>query len=211
MKNSQKTNENWLEIIAIIIVYGSVFITQNFLIFGVLCVLFSGWQLSKQYEEIAKEFEWTWKVFVTSAAALFLAKISATHHFNNKYGIFPEYLDHSVTLWTVITACTFLTIPILWYGLKFFIMSRKELSLLKSLKYGTHAITFAAMWWLLIMAHNQAARYDRWLLLLDAYSHSDCRPGQGSFAIRKNNEACYRFILKLPAELEMQEYPSLKP
>lgn len=176
-----------------------------------MCVLFSGWQLWKHYHEIVKKFEWTWKVFVTSAVALFLAKISATHHFNNKYGIYPEHLDHSVAVWTVITACTYLTLPILWYSFRFFMISRKELSLLKSLKYATHAITFVAMWWLLITAHNQAARYDRWLLLLDAYSHSDCNPSKPSVAIRKNNEACYRFIWKFPAKLEMQEYPSLKP
>ncbi|KPN72665.1 hypothetical protein [Neisseria sp. 83E34] len=157
MENSQETNENRFEKIAIAIVYGSIFITQNLLIFCILCVLFSGWQLWKHYHEIVKKFEWTWKVFVTSAVALFLAKISATHHFNNKYGIYPEHLDHSVAVWTVITACTYLTLPVLWNSLKFLAISINEKSVLKSLKYGIHSGTFIIMWWLLIMAHNQAA------------------------------------------------------
>lgn len=207
----QNNQTDLLENIAITVVLASLFLLQSPLLFMALCALFSFWQLWKNRVEVAEKFKWTWQFFASSAIALFLAKISATHHFNSKYGIYPEYLNHSVTAWTAFTACTFLTLPLLWNCLKFFLISRREKSLFKSLKSSIYAITFCIMWYLLIMAHDQAAKYDRWLLMLDAYSHSDCRPNQGSPAIRKNRESCYRFIWKFPAELEIQEYHSLKP
>ncbi|WP_036538331.1 hypothetical protein, partial [Neisseria sicca] len=36
------------------------------------------------------------------------------------------------------------------------------------------------------------------------------KPNRGSFAIRKNDTACYRFIFDNPIKIEMKEYPSLK-
>lgn len=208
MKNNQA---ELLENTIIAVIVGSLFLIQNIPLFVALCVLFSIWKLWENRAEVAKEFKWTWQLFVTSAIALFLAKISATHHFNSKYGIYPEYLNHSVTAWTAVTACTFLTLPLLWNCLKFFLISLWEKWLLKSLKNGIYAIAFCVMWYFLAIAHDQAVKYDRWLLMLDAYSHSDCRPNQGGPTIRKNRESCYRFIWKFPAELEIQEYHSLKP
>ena len=86
-----------------------------------------------------------------------------------------------------------------------------EKSFFKSFKNAIYSITFIIMWYLLIMAYVQVAQYDRWLLILDAYSHSDCQPSRGGLAIRKNNEACYLFTFKMPIQLEMKEVPSVKP
>ena len=208
MKNNQA---DLLENIAIVVVFVSLFLLQSPLLFMALCVLFSIWQLWKNRAEVAKKFKWTWQLFVTSAIALFLAKISATHHFNSKYGIYPEYLNHSITVWTAITACTFLILPLLWNCLKFFVVGLAEKSFFKSFKNAIYSITFIIMWYLLIMAYVQVAQYDRWLLILDAYSHSDCQPSRGGLAIRKNNEACYLFTFKMPIQLEMKEVPSVKP
>ena len=87
----------------------------------------------------------------------------------------------------------------------------RKAPLFKSFKKGIYAITLCMMWGLLIEAYDKAAEYDRWPLMLDAYSYSDCKTSQGSIAIRKDDTTCYRFILSYPIKVEMQEYPSPKP
>ncbi|EET43797.1 hypothetical protein NEISICOT_02381 [Neisseria sicca ATCC 29256] len=205
----EKYSKDLFENIAVGVIYLSLFFIQILPLFVFLCVLFSAWQLWKNRSEITKKFKWTWKFFVTSAFALFVAKIFATHYFNHKYGIYPEYLNYSISVWTVITAGMFLTLPILWHVLKLMKEGRRA-PVFKSLKKGIYAITLCMMWVLLIKTYDQAVEYDRWLLMLDAYSYSDCKPNRGSFAIRKDDTACYRFIFDNPIKIEMQEYPSLK-
>ena len=211
MENNQETKQTWLENIAIILILGSFFLIQNFELFSILCVLFSSWQLWKHRKTVIKKFQWKWQFFVTSAVALFLAKIFAIHHFNGKYAIYPEYLNHSVTVWTIITASTFLILPILWDSLKFFEVARKEQAVLKSFKYAIYGITLIIACGVLSMGYFVASQHDKWLLILDAYSYSDCNPVQGSLAIRKDNQTCYQFISHGVMQWEMDEYPSPKP
>lgn len=206
MKNNQK---ELFENITVSVVYGSLLI-KSMPLFIFLCVIFSAWQLWENHSEISIKFKWTWKLFVSSALALFIAKIFSIHHFNHKYGIYPEYLNYSISVWTIITAITFLTLPILWHILKLMIEGRNA-PLFKSFKKGIYAITLLMMWGLIIKAYDKATEYDRWPLMLDAYSYSDCKTSQGSIAIRKDDTTCYRFILSYPLKIEMQEYPSPKP
>lgn len=156
MKNNQK---ELFENITISVVYGSLLI-KSMPLFIFLCVIFSAWQLWENHSEISIKFKWTWKLFVSSALALFIAKIISIHHFNHKYGIYPEYLNYSISVWTIITAITFLTLPILWHILKLMIEGRNA-PLFKSFKKGIYAITLLIMWGLIIKAYDKATEYDR--------------------------------------------------
>lgn len=213
MENNQETKKILLENLAISIVYGTFLFAHNLLLFGILCILFSGWKLWQQRESIVKKFKWSWQTFVTSAAALFIAKVSVIHHFNSKYGIYPEYLNHSVTVWTLISASSFLAIPILLNSLKFIIIAiaTRSKGVFESLKNGIYACTFIVVWYPFIMAHNFATQYEKWFLILDSYGYSDCKTGSNSLALRKDNESCYRFTFHSPTQWEMEEYSSPKP
>lgn len=57
----------------------------------------------------------------------FSAKVNATDHFNTIYGIYPEYLNYSITAWAVIVSAIFLIlISSLILFICFFIQMKEE-------------------------------------------------------------------------------------
>lgn len=152
---------------------------------------------------------------IFSTIAYFLAKVSAIHHFNEKYGIFAEYLNHSATAWAgFVGTIFFISIPCFLLALYFFFQSAKKRQLKEMIK-GMELIVHCAscLWictWLPPM-YQIAEQHDKTLLYLDAYSHSDCNPPKNHVAIRKDQQTCYLIISKGVLDLQLQPYPAKKP
>lgn len=144
-----------------------------------------------------------------------MAKVSAIHHFNEKYGIFSEYLNHSATAWAGFVGTIFLiSIPCFLLALYFFFQAAKKRQLkemIKGMELMVHcASCFLICTWLPPI-YQIAEKHDKILLYLDAYSHSDCNPAKNYAAIRKDQQTCYLIISKGFLNLELQPYPSQKP
>lgn len=152
---------------------------------------------------------------ILSAFAFFWAKVTATHHFNSKYGILTEYLNHSITAWAGFAGTIFLvSVPCIFLATYFFFLAIKNRQL-KEIVKGMELIVHCASC-LLILAwlspiYQMAEEHDKLLLLLDAYTHSDCKPPTNQLAIRKDHQNCYLILLESFPNLELQQYSSQKP
>jgi len=91
----EKHSKDLFENITISVVYGSLLI-KSMPLFIFLCVIFSAWKLWENHSEISIKFKWTWKLFVSSALALFIAKIFSIHQRTEHFVRIgrPLYKDH---------------------------------------------------------------------------------------------------------------------
>lgn len=214
-----KLELNWRAIIATSLFVGFLIFYQYFwliwigsFIFSVVIAIIERHQISQIIKEnVFLGFATT----LLSVMAYFFAKVSATHHFNEKYGIFAEYLNHSVIAWAGFVGTIFLiSIPCSCLTIYFFFQALKNRQL-KELVKGMELIvhTASCLWiclWLPPM-YQLAEKHDKILLLLDAYEHSDCQAPKNHVAIRKDDKTCYLIVPKSFLELELQSYSSKKP
>ena len=200
-----------IAVIAVVVMYFYLGMHGYLLLAHCGFLIFSAWALFKKRKRIIAARR-TIELFVCSAVSFFIVKVLATGHFNRKYGIFKENLDYSSTAWAVCIACTILLcIPLLCHSARFTWRAfQSEQHIVVSLRNAIYAASCLLLTAILSVAYEKAEKQDLWLLWLDAYLYSDCNAPKGSYAVRKNNEACYRFIWK-PFQFELREYPSPKP
>ncbi|MBQ9214135.1 MAG: hypothetical protein IJ150_09390 [Bacteroidales bacterium] len=146
----------------------------------------------------------------------FSAKVSATDHFNTIYGIYPEYLNYSITAWAVIVSAIFL---ILISSLILFIcfsiqMKEEEKQTTKVFKFFellAHSFSCMLVSFCFVPVLQTIDKHDKVLLYLDAYTHSDCQAPENNIAIRMDNETCYLFKFNaILFELELKKHSSKK-
>ena len=156
-------------------------------------------------------------ITILSVIIYFFAKVRATTHFNNKYEIFTEYLNYSVTAWAGITGTIVLiTICSLILSLCFkFKIKKMPIRQFKDyVKMGElfiHSISCFLFCMYITPVHQLVDEYDKILLYLDAHQYSDCQAPEHNIAIRKDNETCYLFKFNGILEWELEEYQSKKP
>ena len=128
------------------------------------------------------------------------------------HGIYPEYLNYSVSAWALIIACTiFIFLPLFYWFFVFAKRTRDKNTFSNLLVNLSHGITCILTWIALSYAYPYAEQYDAHLLVLDSYIHSDCRPPAGATAIRKNDKECYQITWQPDSGLMLTEYPAPKP
>jgi len=202
-----------IAVIVVMVMYYYFSLRGNLFLAHCGFLIFSAWALFKKRKRILFTVRKAIELFVCSAVSFFITKILATGHFNRKYAIFKENLDYSVTAWAVCIACTILLcIPLLCHSIKFTwraFQSKQGATI--SFRNAIYAVSCLILTIILYSAYEKAEKQDLWLLWLDAYLYSDCNAPKGSYAIRKNNEACYQFIWQPYFQLELEEYPVPKP
>ena len=168
--------------------------------------------LCRDWKNAVAKLKWTWTTFIVSTLTLFVGRIFAVHHYNNKYGIYPEYLNYSVSAWALIIACTiFIFLPLFYWFFVFAKRTRDNNTFSNLLVNLSHGITCILTWLAISYAYPYAEQYDAHLLVLDSYIHSDCRPPAGATAIRKNDKECYQITWQPDSGLMLTEYPAPKP
>lgn len=213
MENHQQPMSFWdaiAHLLFIIFLYCSVSYGHYYLLLFAFLIT-SAFAFFWNWKAVIKKLKWTWTTFVVSTLILFISRILAVHHYNGKYGIFPEYLNYSVSAWALIIACTvFIFFPIFCWVFIFFYraLSNKFTTSFANL---SHCATCICIWCILGIGYFKAEQYDRFLLLLDSYQYSDCNTPSNTLAIRKNKTHCYQFIFNATHFIEMKEYSSLKP
>ncbi len=141
-----------------------------------------------------------------------VGKIMALKYFNMQYGILPEYLNYSVTVFAWLFALTVLLGFLLLLGVMGFMLGMSccavwqfakdglRLVLLKppqstssknDLPRFIHMLSAIILGFLLLHSTSQMAVIDKWALWLDAYQNTDCGDG---FFLRQDKRHCYRFI-----------------
>lgn len=157
-------------------------------------------------------------ITILSIIIYFFAKVSATTHFNNKYKIFTEYLNYSVTAWAGITG-TIVLITICSFILSFcFTLKIKKMSIRQFKDYVKmgelfiHSISCVLFCIWITPIYQLVDEYDKILLYLDAHQYSDCQIPEHNIAIRKDNETCYLFKFKgILLDWELEKHQSKKP
>lgn len=151
-----------------------------------------------------------------STVICFFISIYAARHFNDKYGILPENIKHSIAVLTVIWGIMFI-ISILCVALVFRFgiqMNKNELKQPKDwvkmaeLFVCSFACLQISMW--ILPVSQTINNHDKVLLRLDAYQHSDCQTPENEVAIRKNDNICYSFSPTGIVNWELKEYPRNK-
>ena len=172
----------------------------------------SALMLYRNWQTVVAQLKWTWRTFIVSTIALFAGRIFAVQHYNGKYGIYPEYLNYSISIWALVVAIsTFTFIPIFYWSIVFTIKTYKNNKFFNMLKNISHCATCILTCFALSYAYPYAEQYDAHLLLLDSYAYSDCNPPEGTVAIRKNDAACYQISWQPGLGFDLMEYPAPKP
>lgn len=168
--------------------------------------------LCRDWKNAVAKLKWTWTTFIVSTLTLFVGRIFAVHHYNNKYGIYPEYLNYSVSVWALITAITvFIFFPLGYWAFIFAKRTWDNNTFSNLLVNLSHCATCMLIWVAISYAYPYAEQYDAHLLLLDSYAYSDCNPPEGTAAIRKNDAACYQISWQPGLGFDLMEYPAPKP
>ena len=188
------------------------FMLNGYYLFLAVFPAISAVMLCRDWENTVAKLKWTWTTFIVSTLTLFIGRIFAVHHYNNKYGIYPEYLNYSVSVWALITAITvFIFFPLGYWAFIFAKRTWDNNTFFNLLVNLSHCATCMLIWIAISYAYPYAKQYDAHLLILDSYTHSDCRPPAGATAIRKNDKECYQISWHQESGLELTEYPSPKP
>lgn len=157
-------------------------------------------------------------ITILSIIIYFFAKVRATTHFNNKYEIFAEYLNYSVTAWAgitgtivLITICSLILSLCLAIKIKKMpIKQGKDLIKLVELFIHSFSCILLCIW--ITPIFQLVDKHDKTLLYLDAYQYSDCQIPEHNIAIRKDNETCYLFKFKgILLDWELEKHQSKKP
>ncbi|WP_156300651.1 hypothetical protein [Neisseria sp. 74A18] len=201
-----------IAIILVLILYYYFSMNGNIVFAHCGFLIFSVWTFFQKRKQIIFKVRRVVGFFICSAMSFFATKMFATWHFNNKYGIFKENLDFSVTAWAACIACTvLLCIPLFCQSIKFAWQAFHSGSIMLSFRYAIYSGSCLLLIVILGYAYRKVEQYDVWLLWLDAYRYSDCGMIQNGYAIRKNSEACYQFIFQSLFQTELREYPAPKP
>ena len=163
----------------------------------------------KMFQFLEKHFA---IISILIALICFFTNISATHHFNDKYGILPENISHAVAaltgIWGFVVLIAILCVALVFrFGIK---MNKNELKQPKDwVKMAELFVcSFACLQisMRILPVSQTINNHDKAFLHLDAYQYSDCQIPENKVAIRKNDTTCFSF--KPTGELE--EYPRNK-
>lgn len=139
------------------------------------------------------------------AVIYFFSKVNAVNHFNTAYQISPEYLNYSVTAWAVIVSALLL-IGISCFALFFCFAIQTKKQGFKLFELVAHLFSCLLVFsWIAPIFHTLNT-YDKNLLHLDAYLHSDCQTLENLPTIRKDNKTCYSFVHKNILEWNLEEH-----
>lgn len=214
-----KLELNWRAIIATSLFFSFFIFHQYFWLFWFSSFVFSvviAVIERHQISQVIKENVFLgFTITLLSVMAYFFAKASAAHHFNSKYGIFAEYLNHSVTAWAGFVGTIFLiSIPCYLLTAYFVVQAARNSQLKKLVKRMELIVHTASCLWICLWLppmYQLADKYDKILLLLDAYEYSDCHAPKNHIAIRKDDKTCYLIVPKAFFKLELNPYFSKKP
>lgn len=214
-----KLELNWRAIIATSLFFGFLIFHQYFWLFWIGSFLFSIVITVLQRHQISQIIKdnvfFGFATTLLSMMAYFFAKVSAIHHFNAKYGIFAEYLNHAATAWAGFIGTIFLiSIPCFLLAIYFFVQSTKKRQLKELVKGMELVVHTASCLWICLWlppVYQFAEKHDKILLLLDAYEYSDCQAPKNRLAIRRDDKTCYLIVTKEFLEIELQPYSSKKP
>lgn len=180
-----------IAIISVLVLYYYFGINGNIILAHCGFLIFSAWAFWRKRKQVIFQIRRALGLFIFSAISFFITKMLATSHFNNKYAIFKENLDFSVTAWAACIACTIvLCIPLFCQSAKFAWQAFHSGHTMLSFRYAIYSCSCILLTIIFVYAYKKAEQYDLWLLWLDAHRYSDCGMAQGGYTIRKNNEAC---------------------
>lgn len=142
----------------------------------------------------------------------FVSKIIGAHHYNIKYGIHAEYLNHSLTVWALVISLTVcVAFPVFSLGFTSSVKALIDKKLFQAFAKAIQACSFIIVWILLSHAYEEAKSFDTWPLAADSYLNSDCTAPPDTYTIRKNRQSCYRIQWNGIRNPALQEFASPKP
>lgn len=164
--------------------------------------------------EMKKRFSCILRLGFLLPIAYLYGRIAAVHFYNSEFGIYPEYLNFSVSIWAFFIVLT--SVPallMLVVGLTLLFESFRRPAWL-GLEQGIHSISALISFFCFVWLGQQIEKWHLYPLLADTYTASDCNvrhEHSGGLYIRKDQNTCYKVEIGKGAFITLVPFHSPKP